>query len=208
MRGGRVRRLIVARESGLSRAALRWGERRGDWIRIDRGIYAQGSEPPTAFDRQRARVLASGGVASARLAGVLYKLDAVMLDNRSTRRTKPTNVVVVEGLPCPDGLQTMIDLAALVDDDTWEQALESALRKKLTTVDALVASLPELGATRTPGTTRIRRVLALRPPARLRRKASSKLSWSNWPDRSPDSLRQLDSSRCSTNTASSSPGST
>ena len=159
-----MRRLFIARESGLSESALRWGERRGEWIRIDRGIYADGADPPTALDRQRARVLASGNVASGCLAGALYGLDAIHLDDRPTRKRLLTSTALVHGVPCTDGLQTMIDLAALVDDLVWEQALESALRKRLTTIDALVASLPSLSATRTPGIKRIRRVLALRAP--------------------------------------------
>jgi very-short-patch-repair endonuclease len=44
-------------------------------------------------------------------------------------------VVTVAGLRCTDGTQTMVDLAASLDDLRWEQALESALRKRLTSVD-------------------------------------------------------------------------
>src|SRR4051794_37868078 len=80
------------------------------------------------------------------------------------RRRQYTSAVVVHGVPCTEGAQTMNDLAALVDDLVWEQALESALRMRLLAVDDLVAALPDLSAARTPGTTRIRRVLALRPP--------------------------------------------
>jgi hypothetical protein len=58
----------------------------------------------------------------------------------------------------------MVDLAATLDDETWEQALESALRKKLTSIAAIEAELLTMGASRTPGVARIRRVLALRPP--------------------------------------------
>jgi very-short-patch-repair endonuclease len=68
------------------------------------------------------------------------------------------------GVRCADGLATLVDLAASLDDLTWEQALESALRKRLTTVAAIEAELPVLGASRVPGTARIRRVLALRLP--------------------------------------------
>jgi hypothetical protein len=53
---------------------------------------------------------------------------------------------------------TLVDLAAELDDDTWECALESALRKKLATVREL------LQVTGCRGVARIRRVLALRPP--------------------------------------------
>jgi hypothetical protein len=67
-------------------------------------------------------------------------------------------------VPCADGLTALLDVAALLTDRTWEHALESALRKKLTSVEEIEALLPELTRARTPGTARIRRVLALRPP--------------------------------------------
>jgi hypothetical protein len=72
-------------------------------------------------------------------------------------------VVVRGGVRCADGLITLVDLAASLDDDQWEQALECALRLRLTSVAALEAALPALGASRVPGTVRIRRVLAKRP---------------------------------------------
>ena len=45
----------------------------------------------------------------------------------------------------------------------WEQALESALRKRLIRLGDLEDLLAELGRRRTPGVGRIRRVLELRP---------------------------------------------
>jgi very-short-patch-repair endonuclease len=74
-------------------------------------------------------------------------------------------VVVIEGVPCTDGHQTLVDLAADLDDLRWEQALESALRKQLTSIGDIEAVLPGLGRTRTPGVRRIRRVLAARRDA-------------------------------------------
>jgi hypothetical protein len=158
-----VRRLFTASDAGLSASALDWGVRRGHWVRVVRGVYAEGASPPSELDRQRAHVLARNSAASGALAGVLHKLDGVVLDDRPIRRRNLTNHVVVDGVPCTDGLQTMIDLAAVVDDLVWEQALECALRRRLVTIDELEAALPRLGASRTPGTTRIRRVLGLRP---------------------------------------------
>lgn len=164
-----MRRLFTAEEAesaGLTRAALRWGEQRGRWRRLDRQVYGMGPEPAAAVDRARARVLAADGVACGGLAGVLHGLDSVVLDGRPTQRRKldPSRVIEAGGVRCTDGLQTLVDLAAILDDAIWEQALESALRMELTTVDELARSLPDLGRARTPGTTRIRRVLALRPP--------------------------------------------
>ncbi|MDQ6927071.1 MAG: DUF559 domain-containing protein [Actinomycetota bacterium] len=93
-----------------------------------------------------------------------------MAPNRATRRPlirrlllPPERITTVCGIPCTDGLQTLIDLAPVLDDPTWEQALESGLRKDLLTVAQLEGALPRLSRSRTPGTRRIRVVLALRP---------------------------------------------
>ena len=149
-----MRRLFTTAESGLTKDALQWGERTGRWRRVQHGIYAEGPEPITDLDRERAQVIAKATAARGGLAGVLHGLDSVQLDGRPTRRTELTRTVLIGGLPCADGLQTMIDLAATLDDDTWEQALESALRKRLVAVADLE------GVPRLP---RIRRVLDRRP---------------------------------------------
>ncbi len=164
-----MRRLFTTTEAiaaGLSPKALRCGEAAGRWRRVRKGVYAEGAEEPTLFDRRVAEVLARDGVADGLLAGVLHGLDGVDLDDRPLRRRSlpPGRIVSAEGVACADGVQTMIDLAADLDDLVWEQALESALRRRLATVAELELSLGELGRGRIPGTARIRRVLALRPP--------------------------------------------
>lgn len=153
-----MRRLFTSVESGLTSHALRWGEQTGRWRRVQLGIYADGPEPITPLDRERAQVMACGSPARGGLAGVLLGLDSVHLDGAPTRRNKidPSHVIVVARLPCADAWQTLIDLAASLDDDTWEQVLESALRKRLVTVAAF-DELPKV-----PGVSRIRRVLARR----------------------------------------------
>lgn len=154
MRGRTVRRLFTS--DGLTRAALRWGESQGRWRGVDRGVWAEGPDDPSELDRARAAVMATGGVASHHLAGVLHRLDSVDLNGnwvtlpvtgngrraRAVRRTMaPERIVTVAGLRSTDGWQTMVDLAASLDHRRWEQALESALRKRLTTVQALPARL-------------------------------------------------------------------
>jgi hypothetical protein len=164
-----MRRLFTveeARARGLTRAALRWGERRGRWRRIDRQVYAEGAGAPDEIDVARGRVLATGGTASGRIAAILHGLDAVTrLDTKPLRRRvlPEERTVVVDGIRCTDGLQTLADLAADLSDSEWEQALESALRKRLTTLAELEAALPELGRSRTRGVGRMRRVLERRP---------------------------------------------
>ncbi|HYU39868.1 MAG TPA: type IV toxin-antitoxin system AbiEi family antitoxin domain-containing protein [Acidimicrobiia bacterium] len=163
-----MRRLFTAEEAaarGLTREALRWGERRGRWRRIDRQVYAEGADDPDAFDRARARVLATGGIASGRLAGVLHGLDGVTeLDERPLRRRvlPEHRIVAIDGIRCTDGLQALVDLAANLDDLRWEQALESALRRGLTSLPEIEAALSALSRARTPGVPRMRRVLTVR----------------------------------------------
>jgi hypothetical protein len=161
-----MRRLFTADESGLTTSALRWGETQGRWRRLACQVYVEGGAPPSRLDRERAQVLARGGVARGRLAGVLHGLDRVVLGRSNQRmlRLDDTDVVEAGGIRCADGLVTLVDLAATLDDLTWEQALESALRRRLTTINAIETALPLLSAARIPGVARIRRVLALRPP--------------------------------------------
>ena len=162
-------RRLFTKDEGLTRAELRWGEQTGRWQRADVGVWAEGPDEVSALDRARAAVLRTGGVASHHLAGVLHGLDEVRLDGIwvtlprsangrrkgvSRRDLSADRIVQVGGLPCTDGLQTLVDLAPWLSDLVWEQALESALRKRLTTVVAL-ERLPTEG---------IRRVLRLRPP--------------------------------------------
>jgi len=161
-----VRRLFTSEDAeavDLTRHALQWGVRSGRWVRVTRSVYADGPAPPTRLDSERAAVLAQRTVARGALGGVLLGLDSVRLDGRPTRSSTVPVGHVFDGVPCASALHVLVDLAATLDDDTWEQTLESALRKRLITVDELTAALPTLGSSRVPGTARIRRVLERRP---------------------------------------------
>ncbi|HET7719021.1 MAG TPA: DUF559 domain-containing protein [Acidimicrobiales bacterium] len=107
------------------------------------------------LDQARAAVLATGGVASHHLAGVLHGLDSVHLDGlwvtvpptgngrrpHVCRRALPADCVVrVCGLPCTHGPRTLADLAASLSDAVWEQALESALRRRLASIEAVTGN--------------------------------------------------------------------
>ena len=176
-----MRRPFTSRDAyarGISPSALKWLVRSNRIQRVIRGVYVDGSEPPTRDEVALAHVVATGGVASGPLAGLLYELDSIQMSmpfvtvdaHRSGARPEvrcldlsPLSVVDVKGYRCTDGLQTMLDLATSLCDLEWEQALESALRKKLLTVDTLSVELKRQGESRVPGTRRIRRVLELRP---------------------------------------------
>ena len=159
------------RARGMTRGEIRTGERNGRWRRLVRGVYGLGAEEATALDLARATVLAACGVASGRLAGVLHGLDGVVLrgpefvvaPDRSgfragVRRGGCSAYVVTGGVQCMTGLETLLDLAPLLSDDEWEQALESALRKGLTTIEEIENTISGRR-----GAARMRRVLAKRP---------------------------------------------
>jgi hypothetical protein len=159
---------------GLSQGAIRWRVKKGLLSKIIRGVYGDGPARPSPLDKAVAVVVATRGVASGTLAGTLTCLDGVKLrgadvtvgSGRSAQRQgarqrdlAAERVILVEGVRCTDGLQTLVDLASEVDDLVWEQALECALRRRLTTIDAVqrAAQGPQRGAAR------MRRVLAQRP---------------------------------------------
>lgn len=132
----------------------------------------------TLFDRCLALVVATNGTASGAVAGVLHGLDSVELSCPEVtvppgashkragvrRRALLGETVQIGGIATASPLQTLVDLAADADTDTWEQMLESALRKDLVSLAVVESYLPELGRRRTPGTPTMRHVVATRPP--------------------------------------------
>jgi very-short-patch-repair endonuclease len=170
-----MRRAFTGRSTGMTAAKLRWGSANGAWTRVAQGAYLPGNSPSQLIDKAFALVEVTGGVASGTLAARLLGLDCEVLKPpfstvdivRSGRRTgvrraalPADSVIEVDGIRCTDGLQTLLDLATVLDDRGWEAALESALRKRCCTVANIDAAL----STRRIGNTRIRRVLAVRPP--------------------------------------------
>jgi hypothetical protein len=154
---------------GRTRGELRYGKDHDQFVRVIHGIYAEGAEPPTPHQIALARMVSRGEPAWGLVAARIYDLDAVHdLEPPPVSRRRADDLGgeprFVEGTLCASPLQVMIDLATFLGDDRWEQANESALHKKLFTIDDELALLSELTTRRTPGVARMRRVLALRPP--------------------------------------------
>jgi very-short-patch-repair endonuclease len=165
-------------QAGITESSLRWSLRSGRVQRVLRGVYVNGPQPPTWLERAQALVLASNGVACGSLAGILHGLDGVRLHrpfvalpsiSESHRRGMirrtylDCEVVVKDGCRCTNGLETLLQLASTMSDTRWEQALESALRKRLLTVADVQDALRNVDHLRRSGTKRIRRVLTTRP---------------------------------------------
>jgi hypothetical protein len=149
----------TAFKNGYTMSALKWAEQQGRIQRINRGVYVMGSLPPTPEEVAAAAVIKSGGIACGGFAGLLHGLDSVKLGPPYATRNQAIEGGIVRGYRCANGLWTMLTLSATLDDIAWEQALESALRKHLVTVEQLLAAL----SIQRVGNKRIRRVLALRP---------------------------------------------
>jgi very-short-patch-repair endonuclease len=173
-----VREIFTTKELfafGLSPEAIRHGARTGEWSDAGYGCWAKGPAPVTDLERSIAGARATRGGISGTAAGEFYGLDNVTTQRvdftvppdtsnlRAGARRRYVKFAHVNGVRLTSGTQTLLDLAACLDDLTWEQALESALRKHLTAIDFVLAQLPVMSASRTPGVKRIRRVLALRP---------------------------------------------
>lgn len=150
-----------------TQSELRWRVEKKKCVRVHRTVYAHGAGAPTPFERSLARMMVADAPAWGLVAGELHEFDGIELhvevEARLRRRRVDETDWFVDGYWCTSPLQTLIDLASLVDDDVWEQSLEFALRKKLVDLDELTALVPMLSKTRHHGVGHIRRVLARRP---------------------------------------------
>jgi hypothetical protein len=123
--------------------------RRGTITRVIHGVYGAGPEVPTQLDIIRATALVTDGVCDAVLTAQLQNWDGVerwgphvLVTAKSsgkrgwTRRVKelPTDTVFVGQVRCLTPADALRQLASILDDIHWEQALEYCLRKKLVTI--------------------------------------------------------------------------
>ena len=160
---------LIAR--GITQSALRWRIRKGLFHGVGRGVYIEGPEPPTPVERALGVVVATNGIACESLAATLYELDAIRLyapystiplrsdSNRGTYRSDIAATTFTQGYECTTPARTLIDLARRLSRDELECALESALRKRLTTLDEIEIELK----TKRHGNKAMRELLAVRP---------------------------------------------
>lgn len=169
--------LDQARERGLPRPTVQRRVEEGQWIRQDVGVFRHRSSPNTWHSQLLGACLRSGGVAGHQAAAWLWRLDGV-------RRPRPSIIVPVgrwfhnpvvtvrestqfdrvqstqrEGVPATDIGRTLVDYAG---DSTWERfeaAIDDALRRELTTWEALLDSYRLLGRRGRNGSAHLRRLL-------------------------------------------------
>lgn len=152
----------------------------GEWVSPQAGVY--GTTPAAGGFRAdlMAAVLAggSGCLASHRSALVLWGMDGigsapVEITAPYGNRPIPIGVIVhrtrramehtdIAGIPVTTPNRTLLDCCAVLPRLVVVKALESALRKRLTTVDSLYTFLAKKGGRGVRGTKRLRWVLAER----------------------------------------------
>jgi hypothetical protein len=163
------------RELGLSASAARSQAGVGRLRRIHRAVYAFGHRRLTPRGRWMAAVLACGPDAalSHRAAGAALGIrmsSSAVTEVTTPRRCRIAGVRVhegtllladvtdIEGIPCTTVARTLLDLAAVVDRQALEKAINQAEVLRLFDLNAIGATLERAGRRR--GTRALRETLA------------------------------------------------
>jgi very-short-patch-repair endonuclease len=170
-----------AAAAGMSEESMSRRVMGNSWERMLPSVYRLPGATRTGRQRAMAAVLWAGPTSaiSHTTAARLLRLDSVR--SRELHLTVPTNLgvrddrvevhharslprgdlVAVDGIRCTSASRTIIDCAALLDDETLETAFEQARRMGLTSVSALARRAGELCGPGRPGSSRVRRLLAV-----------------------------------------------
>jgi very-short-patch-repair endonuclease len=185
-KAGRQHGLITraqVRVLGMSAGAISNRLNRDEWLRIYDGIYLVRPFSMTEDAALLAAILRAGegAAASHRAAAVKLGLDGGFIpcvelysrrwlcsDNgliiHRTNDLPKRDILRLGPIPVTNATRTLIDLGNVVDAATLEMALESALHKRLTSIDKLQRRLNELAGRGRRGTRAIRRLLEQRDP--------------------------------------------
>jgi hypothetical protein len=157
--------------------------RRGEWIRVCRGIYRVAAVPQTWHQKVCVACLKGGpsAFASHLCSAAAWRLEGFApgpVEVSTTARIVPLEGTRVHHVvqPVPGDVEqwgavkvssvvrTLIELAATVEDESLEIAMDDALRKRLTSVRRIEWRLDQIGARGMSGASRLRRVLGERDP--------------------------------------------
>lgn len=167
-----------ARKAGLTDHQIDRRLSSGDWVVVHRGVFRHAAARVTWRSRVAAAVLATGGVASGLCAAALWGLEIVsrprvevtIPDTRRSRIGDSVTVhhtsqwddidrTMVHGIATTGVERTILDCAAVLDDDALERLAESAIRQRLTTWSKLAETLEGQGRPGRDGTAGLRRLL-------------------------------------------------
>jgi hypothetical protein len=169
---------------GVSEEATRHRVAKGRWISAHDGVYRIAGAPHTWESQLLAACWAGGNraVASRRSAAALHQLpggrrDVIEITCPHAERARHAGLVVhesrslpecdigfVAGIPCTTVERTLFDMSETGRRRTLELAIDSALRRELTTIAALFATRDRLARRGRKGSTLFRDTLATRDP--------------------------------------------
>ena len=158
----------------------------GLWARPHAGVYRIASVPASWRSRVMAASLACSppALGSHRTAAAMWALDGsregvIDVTTTTSGRRRLSGATVhwtrslatadrgeVDGIPVTRPARTLIDLAAVLDEDGLEEALDSALRNKLVTVPYLERRIVLLGVKGRAGLVTLRDLVADRRGAK------------------------------------------
>ncbi|HVM40594.1 MAG TPA: hypothetical protein VM618_07450 [Acidimicrobiia bacterium] len=164
---------LVSRRQALETLSVAAVSRRvgtGEWTIVLPSVYRLPGVPVTWRQRAMAATLWAGetGVASHTAAAALWGLDGVdrrAVEITTPRRLRAAGVVVHNGdpvpeadrsarhgIPCTSATRTLVDLSAVLDEESFETAMEDAFRRRLTTPARLQWRLEQVGGRGRAGT--------------------------------------------------------
>jgi len=162
-------------ELGLTKQGLNRRVKRGELVRVLPRVYRSAVVAPSPLQAALAAVSWAGpsAVASHATAAHVWRLGDC--DDRSLHvwvppdRAPSSKLVVVhrgvvdasdrrlrDGIPVTAPARTVVDLASMLDDETLEAVMESALHRGLTTSQSLWRCLDRVGGTGRAGVSRLR----------------------------------------------------
>jgi very-short-patch-repair endonuclease len=170
---------------GVMAPAVTHRVRKGELERVFPRVYRSTLVPPTVAQAAMAAVLWAGerSVASHRTAAALWGIAGLERGGRvelwvpAGRAPRNARVVVHRGtvtgndrrmadrVPVTSPARTIVDLAAVLDGEPLEAALEDVLHRGLTTALVIERRLAALGGSGRAGSGRLRRLLAQRDQA-------------------------------------------
>jgi very-short-patch-repair endonuclease len=148
----------------------------GGWTRVHPGVYRDALVPVTLEQSSFAALLWAGTDAAIgrEAAGGLWRLDGLVAERIhlwTPRSLKSELVVVHRGTVAPNDrrmvgpitltspARTIVDLAAVLDDEDLTAVVEDAIHRGLTTPMSIGRGLDALGGKGRPGSARLRAIL-------------------------------------------------
>ena len=163
-------------DAGITRREIGWRLRRGDLIRVHRGVYRVGHRAPSIEATYLAAVLAAGegallcGRAAAHLLGLVKGTAPApevitrterRIEGVTTHRSRAANdgrdATIVRGIPVTTVPRTLVDISSVLSLDALARAChEAGVRYGATprAVEAVLAQRPG-----SPGAKKLRRVI-------------------------------------------------